>query len=73
MDDAKLQKNSISEMRGGVGKGGEIRTLFCDVKSLRTVRIVISASEEFAQDGIISTWQNARVCEKGIRRHKGSG
>ena len=61
MDDAKLQKKRISEMKGysfeGRGGGWVIRTLFCDVKSLRTVRIVIAASEEFAQDGVISTWQ----------------
>lgn len=29
-------------------------TLFCNVKPLRTIRVVIAASEKFAQDRVIS-------------------
>jgi hypothetical protein len=30
------------------------QTLFCNVKPLRTIRVVIAASEKFAQDRVIS-------------------
>ena len=75
MDDAKLQKKRLSEMMKGycVWGRGVIRTLFCDVKSLGTVRIVIAASEEFAQDGVISTWQTREYVRRGPGDTRGVG
>ena len=48
-----------------------VRTLFCDVKSLRTVRIVIAASEKLAQDRIISAMQSEYI-RKNRRRGRGT-
>jgi hypothetical protein len=48
--------------------------LLCDVKPLRAIRVVIAASEELAQDGVVSTVHGqTRIRNSGIRQAKGRG
>jgi hypothetical protein len=52
-DEKKVRANEKGRRRM-IAHTYNIHTLFCNVKSLRAVRVVIAASEKLAQDRIIS-------------------